>query len=66
MDVGFCIFGRFNLNDELNILDVQASGSDVCGHEHLELSLLETLHGDFSLVLGDISVHDFDILFDFV
>ena len=66
MDVGLGIFGWFQLNDQLDVGNVQPSRSDVSGDEDLELLLFESLHGYLSLVLGDVSVHGFDVLRDLV
>ena len=66
MDVGLGLLGRLQLDDEVDIGDVEASGSDVGGDKHAELALLEALHRHFSLVLGDVTVHHLDVLLDLV
>lgn len=66
VNVGFHIVGRLHLDDEVDIGDVQAAGGNISGHEHVELALSEALKGDFPLVLGDVSVHDLDVLLDLV
>jgi len=66
VDVSLDVLGRLDLDYEVDIGDVEAAGGDVGGHEHVELTLLEALKGDLSLVLGDVSMHDLDVLLDFV
>jgi hypothetical protein len=66
MNVGLGVLWWLNLDDEVDILDVETSGSDISGNEHLELTLLESLHGDLSLVLSNISMHNLDILLDLI
>ena len=64
MNIGLSILGRFNLDYQINIGDVDTSGSDISGDQDIELPLLEPLECDFSLVLSDVSVHDFNIFVD--
>ena len=66
MDVGLGVLWWFDLDDELHVLDVKASACDIGSNEDLELALLESLHGDFSLVLGNIAMHYLDVLLDLV
>lgn len=54
------------MDDEVNIRNVKSSGSNVSGAEYSELALLEALHRDFALVLCDVSMHDLNVLLDFV
>lgn len=66
MDVSLWVNGWFHLDDEVNAWDVQATGCDISGNEHLELLFLEALEGHFTLVLGDVTVHHFDLVLDLV
>lgn len=66
VDVGLSFFGWLNLNDEIDIWNVESSGSNVSGAKDSELALLEALHCDFTLVLSDVSMHNFNVLLDFV
>lgn len=66
VDVNFSFFRWLNLYDEVNIRYVKASGSNVSGAEHSELALLEALHCDFTLILSNVSMHNFDVLLNFV
>lgn len=62
MDVRLRVFWRFQLNNKFDIWNVKTSSCDIGGNEDLELGFSEPLHGHFSLVLGDISVHCLDIM----
>ena len=66
MDVGLCLLRGLNLDDQVDVGDVEASGSDISGDQDSEFALLEALHGHLTLVLGDVTVHDLDILLDLV
>lgn len=49
MDVGFYVFRRLNLDNEVNVGDIQASGSYVGCYEHVELAFSEPAESDFAL-----------------
>ena len=66
MDVSLRLLRWFDLDNQVNVWDVKASGSHIGSTEHSELAFFEALHRDFSLVLSDISVHDFNVLLDLV
>jgi len=51
---------------QVDIWDVKTSRSDVSGDQNLEFSFFEALHSDFTLILGDVSMHYLDVLFDFI
>lgn len=59
--VCLCVVWRLDLDHQVYVRDVQAPGGDVRSDKDRELLLLESLQGDFTLVLGDVSVHDLDI-----
>jgi len=66
MNVSFSVFWWLDLNDEIDVFDVKSSWSNIGGNQNLEFTFFESLHGDFSLILGNVSVHDFNVLFDLV
>lgn len=54
------------MDNQVDVWDVESSRSDIGGYENLELALLEPLNRDLSLILCDIAVHHFHLLFDFL
>ena len=66
MDIGLHLVRGFDLDDEVNVGDVQATGGYVGRNEDAELSFSEALQGYFSLVLGYVTMHDFNILLNLV
>ena len=65
MNIGLSVFGWLNLDDKVNTRDIKASSSDVCGNQNAEFLLFKALQCDFSLVLSDVTMHYFNVLFDF-
>ena len=66
MDVGLSLLGWLDLDDQVNVGDVETTGSNISGDEDSKFAFLEALHRDFTLVLGNVTVHDLDVLLDFV
>lgn len=66
MDVSLCILGGFNLDDQVNAGNIKTTGSNIGSNQDLEFVLLEALKSDFTLVLSNITVHDFDLVLDLV
>ena len=66
MNVGLRVSGRLNLDHQVDIGDVEASGGDVGGDQHIEFALLESLESDLALVLPNISVHHLNVVLDLV
>mgnify|MGYP006087941933 CR=1 FL=1 len=66
MDIALSIFWWFQLDNKLDIWDVKPSGSYISGDKNLEFCLLKSFDGHFSLILSDVSVHDFAIVDDLV
>ena len=66
VNVGLSLFGWLDLNDQVDVGDVNTARGYVSGDEHTELAFLEALQSDFALVLGDVTMHDFDVRLDFV
>lgn len=64
MDVGFSVLWRLDLDHEIDTRDIQPTGSDISSHEYTEFFVFESLEGDFTLVLSDVSVHNFNVLLD--
>jgi hypothetical protein len=50
VDVGFDLLGAFEVDDGFDVLDVDASGCNVGGHQHLGLSF-EAVHDDSPFIL---------------
>ena len=66
MYIGFRLLWRLNLDYQVYVGDVEAARSHISGDENSELSLLESLHRDFALILSNITMHDLNVLFDFI
>ena len=64
MDVGLGIFWWLELDNQADSLDIESSGSNVSSDKYIELALLESLDGSLSLILGNTSMHDLDVLLD--
>lgn len=66
MDVGLSLFRGLDLDDQVDVGDVKTTRSNISCDKNSEFALLEALHCDFTLVLGDITVHDLNVLLDLV
>lgn len=66
MDVSFTIFWRFNLDDQFNIWNIETSGSDVSCYQHTKFVLFESLQGNLSLILSDVTMHDLNVFINFI
>lgn len=66
MNVGLNFLGGLNLDNQVYIRNIKSTRGNICCDKNLEFTLFESLHRDFSLVLSNITVHHFNILFDFV
>lgn len=66
MDVRLGVFWGLYLDNKVDTGDVQSTGRNIGGDQHVELLLLEALQCHFTLVLGDVTVHDLDVLLDLV
>ena len=64
MDVGLSFFGGFQLDNQVDVGDVKTARGDVSGDQNAEFALFEPLHGDFALVLGNVSVHHLNVELD--
>jgi len=65
MDVGLGVFGGFHLDHEVDVGDVDTTGGNVGSNKHAEFVLFKTLKGYLALVLGDVTVHYFDVFANF-
>lgn len=66
MDVGFRILWWLDLDNQINIWNIEASWGHISSHKDLKLAFFKPFDGDFSLILRDVSMHDFHFLFDFL
>ena len=64
MDVGLRFFWWLDLDDEVNLGNIKASRCDISGDQNLEFALLESLHGDLSLILSDATMQYLDVIVD--
>jgi len=64
VDVGFGLLWWLNLHNKVNQWDIKPSRCYVSGDENLELSVLESLHGYLTLILGNAAVHYLDLVVD--
>lgn len=66
MDVSLSIFWWLALNDQVNIWNIKSSGSNISGNEYTEFVLFESSESNFSLILSNISVHNFYLTSNFL
>jgi hypothetical protein len=66
MNVGFDLLWWLYLDDQVDVGNIKAARRNISSDEDLEFAFLESLHGDLSLVLCDITVHDLNILLNLV
>lgn len=66
VDIGLRLLRGLDLNNKVDVRNVEASGSDICGTEYSELAFLKSFHRDFTLVLSDVSMHNLDVLLDLI
>jgi hypothetical protein len=66
VDVRLGISRWLCLNNEINTGNVKPSRCHIGCYKNLELEILEALQGDFSLVLGNVTMHYFDLVLNFV
>lgn len=66
MNVGLSVLWRLNLNNKVNVWNVEASRSYISCNQHTKFVLFESLKSNFSLILGNITMHDLNVILDFV
>ena len=66
MNVSLNIFWWLNLDNEIDIWNIETSGGNIGCNEDVKLAFFESLEGDFALILSDVTVHDFDVFFNFI
>ena len=54
VDIVLSIMGDIVVDDGADVIDVNTTGYDVCGHKHIRLSCLETVHHLITLLLGEV------------
>ena len=64
MDVGIDFFGRLELNNEIDLGNIEASCCNIGGNQAFEISCLEALEGNFSLLLRNISMKHLSFLLE--
>ena len=64
VDVGIDFFGGFELNNEIDFGDIEASCCNIGGNQAFEISCLEALEGNFSLLLRNISMKHLSFLLE--
>lgn len=62
VDVGFSFLWWLDLHNKVNLRDIKSSGCNVSGYKDLELSVLESLDCDLTLILGDTTMHYLDVV----
>lgn len=65
MDVSLGVLWWFDLDNQVDGGNVQTSGGHVSRNQNLELLVLEALKSDLTLILRDITVHHFNLVFNF-
>jgi len=66
MNISLSFFWRLKLDDQINIWNIESTGRNISSYEYLELVLLKALHRHLALVLSNVTVHDLDVLLNFV
>ena len=66
MDISLSFFWRLELDNKIYIWDVESTWSHICSNQNLEFVFLKSLHGNLTLVLGNISMHYLNVLLNFV
>lgn len=64
VNVGLSFFGGLQLDNQVDVGDVETARGDISGDQNAEFAFFEALHGDFTLVLGNVSVHDLNVKLD--
>ena len=57
MDVVLSIMGNIIVQDDADVVDVDASADDVCSYQHIYLSGLKAVHYIVAFCLREIAVH---------
>jgi len=62
VDVSINLFGWFQLNDQVDLWNIESSGSNVCCNEAFKFTLLESLESDLPLLLRNVTVQNLSLL----
>ena len=65
MNVCFCIFGWFDLDYKVNCWNIKSTGSNICCNKYLKLFLFKSFKSNLSLILGNVTMHHFNLRFYF-
>jgi len=66
MNVSLNFSRWFELDDQVNIRNVQTTRCNVCSDQDAKFALLKPSDGAFSLTLSDVTVHNLNVLLNFV
>ena len=66
MNVSLCVLWWLDLNNQVDIRNIKTTRCYICCNENLEFTLFESLNSNLTLILDDISMHDFHVLLDLV
>ena len=66
MNVSLNIFWWFDLDNKIYIRNIKTSGSNISCNKDVKLAFFESLESDLTLILSDVTVHDFDVFFNFI
>ena len=66
MDVGLSICRGLDLDNQIDIRDIETSGGNIGSDQDIELALLESLESYLTLVLPNVTMHDLNIVLDFI
>lgn len=62
MDIGINFFWGLKLHNQIDFGEIQSSCSNISSNETFKFSLFEGLEGNFSLLLGDVSMQNLGFL----
>lgn len=66
MNIGLDFLWWLDLDNQVNVWDVQATRCHISSDQHFKFTFFKALHGHFTLVLNDITVHHLNILLNFI
>lgn len=66
VNVSLNIFWWFDLDNKIYIRNIKTSGGNISCYEDVKLAFFESLESDLALILSDVTVHDFDVFFNFI
>ena len=66
VNVSLNIFWWLDLDNKIYIRNIKTSGGYISCNQDVKLAFFESLQSDFTLILCDVTVHDFDVFFNFI